>query len=73
MTKFVQKFKKFSRQSLPFSHCGCTYRRTRDGYAIDQEDFVAKMKPAPIPSRPDDSRLEQSEVIDFRSALGALL
>jgi hypothetical protein len=31
------------------------------------------MKPAPIPSRPDDSRLEQSEVTDFRSALGALL
>ena len=23
--KFVQKFKKVSRQSLPFSHCGCTY------------------------------------------------
>ena len=32
-----------------------------------------KMKPAPIPSRPDDSRLEHSEVTDFRSALGALL
>ena len=71
--KFVQKFKKVSRQSLRFSHCGCTYRRTKDGYAIDQEDFVDKMKPAPIPSRPDDSRLEQSEVTDFRSALGALL
>eukprot|EP00435_Cladocopium_sp_Y103_P051431 s1017_g16.t1 len=71
--KFVQKFKKVARQSLPFSHCGCNYSQTVDGYAIDQEDFVQRMQPAPVPQRPDDSRLEPSEVSDFRSILGALL
>ena len=71
--KFVSKFKKVSRQSLPFSHCGCTYRQTKDGFSIDQEEFVQKMKPAPVPQRPDDSRLEPAEVSDYRSILGALL
>ena len=71
--RFVQKFKKVSRQKLPFDHCGCRYSATPSGYKIDQADFVDKMKAAPVPQRPDDSKLEPSEVSDFRSILGALL
>ena len=31
------------------------------------------MKPAPVPSRPDDSKREPHEISDFKSILGALL
>ena len=71
--KFVEKYKKVTRQNLPFDHCGCKYSETREGYSISQEDFVSRIKPAPIPQREDDSKLLPAEVSDFRSILGALL
>ena len=71
--KFVKQFKKVSRQTLPFTHCGCRYSQTSTGYSIDQAEFVQRMKPAPVPTRSDDAKLEPSEVSDFRSILGALL
>lgn len=70
---FLGKFKKVTRQTLPFYHCGCNYADTPTGFSIDQIEFVEKMKPAPVPSRPDDSKLEPHEISDFRSILGALL
>eukprot|EP00435_Cladocopium_sp_Y103_P056006 s391_g18.t1 len=70
---FQGKFKKVTRQKLPFAHCGCNYADTPTGFSIDQIEFVEKMKPAPVPARPDDSKLLPNEISDFRSILGALL
>ena len=56
---FVKKFGKVTRQQLPFTHCGCEYLRTADGYMISQQEFSEKITPA--------------EVSDLRSILGALL
>ncbi|CAK9084871.1 1-alkyl-2-acetylglycerophosphocholine esterase [Durusdinium trenchii] len=71
--KFVTKFKKVTRQQLPFDHCGCEYSRTGDGYFIGQKEFAKRMKPAAVPDRADDSPLNPPEVSDLRSILGALL
>ena len=71
--KFVGKFKKVTRQQLPFDHCGCEYSQTADGYFIGQKEFAKRMKPAPVPDRGDDSPLTPPEVSDLRSILGALL
>lgn len=70
---FAEKFGKVTRQQLPFDHCGCRYSESKDGHVIDQEEFVMRMKPAPVPDRSDDSKLEPKEVSDYRSILGALL
>eukprot|EP00913_Durusdinium_trenchii_P020835 g19574.t1 len=59
--KFVTKFKKVTRQQLPFDHCGCEYSRTGDGYFIGQKEFAKRMKPAAVPDRADDSPLNPPE------------
>ena len=69
----AQKFKKVSRQVLPFEHCGAEYSETKQGYWISQKFFVDRMKPADIPSRSEESDLTPDEVTSFRSMLGALL
>lgn len=70
---FVQKFKKVTRQHLPFSHCGCRYSALQDGIKIDQQEFSEKITQAKVPQREDESKLTPEEVSDFRSILGALL
>ena len=71
--RMVQKFKKVSRQVLPFEHCGAEYSETKQGYCISQKAFVDRMKPADIPTRSEESDLTPDEVTSFRSILGALL
>ena len=71
--RMVKKFKKVSRQVLPFEHCGAEYSKTKQGYCISQKAFVDRMKPADIPSRSEESDLTPDEVTSFRSILGALL
>ena len=70
---FVKKFGKVTRRQLPFTHCGCEYLRTADGYMISQQEFSEKITPAPVLAREDDARLTPAEVSDLRSFLGALL
>ena len=60
---FAKKFGKVSRQPLPFTHCGCEYERTNDGYVIKQQEFAKRMQEAPVPA----------EITDPRSIVGALL
>ena len=69
----VKRFKKVSRQKLPFDHCGCRYEKTPVGYKIHQRDFALKLKPADVPQRDDSSKLTKEETSSFRSILGALL
>ena len=70
---FTKRFGKVTRQQLPFSHCGCEYTMVYDGYKICQKEFAEKVKPAPVPNRPDSSRLTKEELSNYRSILGALL
>ena len=70
---FLTKYKKVTRQTLPFTHCGCEYEQTGDGYLIRQQEFAKKLEKAEIPKRDDSSRLTPEEVTLFRSILGALL
>ncbi len=71
---FIKRFKKVSRHTLPFDHCGAQYSRTQDGFMITQKAFTERMKPATVPNgKKDDERLTPEEVTDFRSILGALL
>lgn len=71
---FIKRFKKVSRQTLPFDHCGAEYSRTPEGFMITQKAFTERMKPAAVPAgKKDDERLTSEEVTDFRSILGALL
>ena len=35
------KFKKVTRQTLPFSHCGCNYADTPTGFSIDQIELAS--------------------------------
>eukprot|EP00435_Cladocopium_sp_Y103_P008328 s555_g2.t1 len=71
---FVKKFKKVSRQQLPFEHCGARYERTPDGFRMVQSDFCERVKPATIASgRKDEDKLNSEEVTSYRSILGALL
>lgn len=71
---FVTKFKKVSRQQLPFERCGATYERIPDGYRMVQSEFCGKVKPVKIAEgRKDDDKLNSEEVTSYRSILGALL
>ena len=71
---FVKKFKKVTRQQLPFEHCGARYERVGDGYKMGQSEFCAKMTPAQIdPNKKDNEKLQPHEVTSYRSILGALL
>ena len=72
--RFVQKFKKVSRQQLPFEHCGARYERLPDGFRMVQSEFCEKVKPAKIAEgRKDEDKLNGEEVTSYRSILGALL
>ena len=71
---FVKKFKKVTRQQLPFEHCGAKYERIGNGYRMVQSDFCSKMKPAEVDvKKKDNERLKPEEVTSYRSILGALL
>ena len=71
---FVKKFKKVTRQQLPFEHCGSRYEKVGDGFRMVQSDFCSKMTPANINSdRKDNDKLRPEEVTSYRSILGALL
>ena len=71
---FVTKFKKVSRQQLPFERCGATYERIPGGYRMVQSEFCGKVKPVKIAEgRKDDDKLNSEEVTSYRSILGALL
>ena len=71
---FVKKFKKVTRQQLPFEHCGSRYEKIGSGFRMVQSDFCAKMTPANIGSdRKDNDKLRPEEVTSYRSILGALL
>lgn len=71
---FVNKFKKVTRQILPFEHCGAKYEKIPDGYRMIQDDFCEKMTAANIPNdRKDNDKLTKEETTSYRSILGALL
>ena len=40
---FVKRFKKVTRNRLPFEHCGCEYGATVDGFSITQREFCKKI------------------------------
>ena len=71
--QFLKKYKKVTRQKLPFTHCGCEYEQTGDGYVIRQYEFAQRLEKAEVPKREDSSKLTPEEVTRFRSILGALL
>lgn len=72
--KMVDKFKKVTRQQLPFTHCGAKYERIPDGFRMMQREFCEKIRPAEIAEgRKDGDRLTIEEVTSYRSILGALL
>ena len=72
--RMVKKFGKLTRQTLPFSHCGCRYSSTSDGFRVDQEEYVSQLKPVVIDSNDaDDRSLTSSETTTLRSAIGALM
>ena len=71
---FVKKFKKVTRQQLPFEHCGARYEKVGDGYRMNQAEFCSKMKAVDIEAqRKDNDKLLPEEVTQYRSILGALL
>ncbi|CAJ1452331.1 unnamed protein product [Effrenium voratum] len=69
---FVKRFKKVTRNRLPFEHCGCEYGATVDGFSITQREFCKKIPLAPVPARAPESKLLPKEITDLKSALGAL-
>lgn len=69
-----KKFGKITAQELPFTHCGCRNSRIKDGYKIDQQEFVDAMKTQTIGDIGDPERpLTKEETMQFRSVLGVLL
>ena len=68
-----KEFGKITKESLPFSHCGCRYSRTSSGLKVDQSDFASRLKPAPEPSGPDDRKLTPEEITQLRSVIGGLM
>ncbi|CAJ1354418.1 unnamed protein product [Effrenium voratum] len=48
---FVQRFKKVSRNAMPFEHCGCEYNTTPSGSVITQKEFSKKIPLAAVPNR----------------------
>ena len=72
--KMLAKFGKLTRQTLPFVHCGCQYTRIKDGFKVDQSEYVMMLQPAPI--KPDDDmdrNLIASEITVLRSLIGGLM
>ena len=71
----TKKFGKLSEQKPPFQHCGCRYREIKDGYAMDQQEFINNMKPLDLSHLGKDmSRaLTPTETTLLRSVLGGLL
>lgn len=68
-----KEFGKITKESLPFSHCGCRYSRTSSGLKVDQSDFASRLKPAPEPSGSDDRKLTPEEITQLRSVIGGLM
>jgi len=64
---------KVTRQQLPFTHCGCEYEKVENGYKIHQQDFAKKLKPARVPQRGDEEKLDKDEITELRAILGGLL
>lgn len=71
--RMVKKFKKVTRQTMPFEHCGAEYSETNQGLCISQKAFTERLQPTVVPNRPDEDKLKPEEVTMFRSQLGALL
>ena len=71
--RMVKKFKKVTRQTMPFEHCGAEYSETKQGLCISQKAFTERLQSTVVPNRPDDDKLKPEEVTMFRSQLGALL
>ena len=68
------KFGRLTRQTLPFSHCGCRYDKIPDGIRVDQREYVNMLKTAQIAKEEKDDRdLSLQEVSTLRSILGALM
>ena len=71
--RMVKKFKKVTRQTMPFEHCGAEYSETKQGLCISQKAFAERLQSTVVPNRPDEDKLNPEEVTMFRSQLGALL
>ena len=72
--KMLQKFGKLTRQELPFMHCGCRYSRIKDGFKVDQSEYVSMLQPAKIDPKDDDNRdLTAAETTTLRSVIGGLM
>lgn len=67
------EFGQISRDSLPFTHCGCQYSKTKTGLKIDQAAFAERLKPSDNPPGDDERDLTPAELTQFRSVLGGLL
>lgn len=69
-----KKFGKITLQELPFTHCGRKYSRIKDGYQIDQQEFVDATKTQTIGDIGDPERpLTKAETTQFGSVLDGLL
>ena len=70
---FVQRFKKVSRNAMPFEHCGCENNTAPSGIVITQKEFSKKIPLAAVPKRAPESKLLPEKITQLRSSLGALL
>ena len=65
-----KKFGKITVQEVPFTHCGCRYSKIKNGYKIDQQEFVDALKTQTINDIADPERvLTEEETTQFRSVL----
>ena len=72
--KVKAEFGGVTREVLPFSHCGCRYEKTPDGFLMTQKHFAEKLTEAKIEAgRKDDDMLKPGELTQFRSVLGGFL
>ena len=73
--QFTHRFGKVTRQGLPFTHCGATYKRNnKGGISILQAEFCKKLTVVYIcPKRDDQELLQGKEHSLFRSQVGAVL
>ena len=70
----VKKFGKLTRQTLPFTHCGCVYSKYSDGYRIDQSKYVKLLKrPVIEKDQEDEKPLSPSQISQLRSVVGGLM
>ena len=60
--RMMKKFKKVTRQTMPFEHCGAEYSETNQGLCISQKAFTERLQPMAVPNRPDEEKLKPEEV-----------